>query len=224
MYPSPIGHKKRKKTMSKWITIQENTKTEITEKKSKFIAHLVKINSGEEAEEKWQEMKKKYHDAKHNCMAYRVLEHGKIKEKSSDDGEPSGTAGSPMLAILQNKQLVNVIIIVTRYFGGILLGTGGLVRAYSTSAIQAIELASKNQILTGYEMTVKLGYPEWEKWKYYCQKNQIMIQSAQYLQEINCQIELEEGKKTKLLEDFETKKVILEKIENISKKMIEKSI
>lgn len=210
--------------MSNWITIQENTQTEITEKKSKFIAHLIKIQSAKEAEEKWQEIRKKYHDARHNCMAYRVLEYGQIREKSSDDGEPSGTAGSPMLAILQNHQLVNVIVIVTRYFGGILLGTGGLVRAYSTSTIQAIELAGKSQILTGYEITIKLKYPQWEKWKYYCQKNQITIKSVNYLQEIECKIELEEGKKEKLLEDFETKNVILEHIENISKKMIEKSI
>ena len=85
-----------------------------------------------------KEIRKKYYDAKHNCIAYRIIENGRIVEKASDDGEPSGTAGAPMLNILQKNNLANVLIIVTRYFGGILLGTGGLVRAYSARFIRNI--------------------------------------------------------------------------------------
>ena len=87
--------------MEEFITIEENVQTEITEKKSKFIANLFYVENVEEAEELIKKTKKKYFDAKHNCIAYRVIEKGQIIEKSSDDGEPSGTAGQPMLSILQ---------------------------------------------------------------------------------------------------------------------------
>ena len=116
--------------MKEFITIKQNVQAEIIEKKSKFIANFFYVENVEEAEKMIKETKKKYFDARHNCIAYRVVEDGQIIEKSSDDGEPSGTAGSPMLNILQKNNLANVLIVVTRYFGGILLGTGGLVRDY----------------------------------------------------------------------------------------------
>ena len=110
--------------MSDFLTINENVEYVLTEKKSKFIANLIKVENIQEAEETIKQYKKKYHDARHNCIAYRVFEDERIVEKASDDGEPSGTAGGPMLNILQKNNLCNVLIIVTRYFGGILLGTG----------------------------------------------------------------------------------------------------
>ncbi len=112
-------------------TIKNEVSAEITEKKSKFIANLYYIESVKEAEEKIEQICKKYHDAKHHCFAYRILEEKNIVERVSDDGEPSGTAGAPMLQFLAKNELANVLVIVTRYFGGILLGTGGLVRAYT---------------------------------------------------------------------------------------------
>ena len=129
--------------MDGFITIKEDTEYVLVEKKSKFIANLIKVSNQEEAEEKIKYFKKKYFDARHNCVAYRVMEDSTIIEKSSDDGEPSGTAGGPMLNILQKNNLCNVLIVVTRYFGGILLGTGGLVRAYSDSLIGAIGNSKK---------------------------------------------------------------------------------
>ena len=128
--------------MDSFITIKENAKTEIVEKKSKFICNLIKVETQQQAEEIIKQTKKKYYDARHNCIAYRVIEDEKIIEKASDDGEPSGTAGPPMLNLLQKQELTNVIVIVTRYFGGILLGTGGLVRAYTQCAKTAIDNAS----------------------------------------------------------------------------------
>ena len=116
-----------------FISIESNISSEIVEKKSKFICNLIKVQSQEEAEKMIKQIRKKYFDARHNCIAYRVMEEGQIIERFSDDGEPSGTAGAPMLNILQKNNLVNVLIVVTRYFGGILLGTGGLVRAYQNS-------------------------------------------------------------------------------------------
>ena len=124
--------------MENFATIKEEVYVEIVEKKSKFIAHLFPVENVEEAENIIKETKKKYYDARHNCIAYRIVDKSKVIEKASDDGEPSGTAGAPMLNILQKNNLANVLIIVTRYFGGILLGTGGLVRAYSARFIRNI--------------------------------------------------------------------------------------
>ena len=145
-------------------------------------------------------------------------------EKSRDDGEPSGTAGAPMLNILQKNNLVNVVVIVTRYFGGILLGTGGLVRAYSNSLLQAIEKSKKIQKCFGQELEVELKYNEFENFKYYCKNNKINIVDTQYKENIVCKIEMEEEKKQKLLQDFEIKNINLNNIKELSKKYITKSI
>ena len=210
--------------MQEFITIKEDVETEIVEKKSKFIGHLFYVESAEEAEQKIKEMKKKYFDARHNCIAYRVLEQGKLIEKSNDDGEPSGTAGAPMLNILQKNNMVNIVIIVTRYFGGILLGTGGLVRAYSNCLMLAIENSIKISKYIGVELEVKLEYKEFENFKYYCKNNDINIINLQYNENIVCQIELEEAKKQKLIKDLETKKINLSKIKEVCKKYVTKSI
>lgn len=109
-------------------------------KKSKFIARAVHITTEEEAQAYLRDGKKQYWDARHNCYAYRLGMNFE-KQKSSDDGEPSGTAGKPMLEVLKNKGLTNTLIVVTRYFGGIKLGTGGLIRAYGTAAVAALDNA-----------------------------------------------------------------------------------
>ena len=109
-------------------------------KKSKFIARAVHITTEEEAQAYLRDGKKQYWDARHNCYAYRLGMNFE-KQKSSDDGEPSGTAGKPILEVLKNKSLTNTLIVVTRYFGGIKLGTGGLIRAYGTAAVAALDNA-----------------------------------------------------------------------------------
>lgn len=210
--------------MREFITIAESVQSEITEKKSKFIANLFYVENSEEAEKIIKEIKRKYFDARHNCIAYRVIEDGNIIEKSSDDGEPSGTAGAPMLNILQKNNLANVLIIVTRYFGGILLGTGGLVRAYSASLLQAIDKCSIIKKCFGEELEIELEYSELENFKYYCRKNKISIVDFQYKESIICKIELEEEVKQKLIEDFKSKNVNLKNIKELSKKYITKSI
>ena len=210
--------------MKEFITIKENVCSEIIEKKSKFIANLFYIENSEQAEKIIKEIKKKYFDARHNCIAYRVMEDEKILEKSSDDGEPSGTAGAPMLNILQKNNLVNVLIVVTRYFGGILLGTGGLVRAYSNSLIKAIENTTKIEKCLGQQLEVGLEYSEFENFKYYCKNNSINIIDTQYTENIVCKIELEEEIKQKLMQDFEIKNINLNYIKELSKKYITKSI
>lgn len=207
-----------------FITIKENIETEIVEKKSKFIANLLKVDSIKEAEEQIKEIRKKYYDAKHHCIAYRIMEKNQIVEKSRDDGEPSGTAGAPMLAILKNTQLVNIVVVVTRYFGGILLGTGGLVRAYSGALQKAIEESEKIQKCQGFEMIVELEYSDIENFKYYCKNNDISIVNMVYKEIIECKIQLEYKKKEKLLQDFTAKNAIIKNIKNSCEKYITKSI
>lgn len=177
--------------MDEFNTILEKmASAEIVEKKSRFIANLFYVESSEEAEKVIKDIKKKYYDAKHNCFAYLIYENNGIIKKFSDDGEPSGTAGAPMLEILEKKKLYNVVIIVTRYFGGILLGTGGLVRAYSDSLKKAIESITIVKKECGYEVDVELLYSSFEKFKYYCNKNNINIINCTYSDTIMCRIEV----------------------------------
>lgn len=121
--------------------VKDITINEIIIKKSKFISTLKGVNSNEEANNYLKEIKKKYYDATHNCYAYLIGDNFEI-QKQSDDGEPSKTAGFPILDVLKNNEITNTICIVTRYFGGIKLGTGGLVKAYQSSCIEVIKKAS----------------------------------------------------------------------------------
>lgn len=204
-------------------TIEKNVTAEVVDKKSKFIANFIYVDDVIKAEQLIKETRKKYFDARHNCIAYRIIENDQIIEKSSDDGEPSGTAGAPMLNILQKNNLANVLIIVTRYFGGILLGTGGLVRAYSDSLLKAIDQANIIKKCLGEELEVTLDYNAFENFKYYCKNNKINIINADYTESIVCRIEIEEDVKDKLLNDFNAKNIILKEIKTISKKYVVKS-
>ena len=210
--------------MEEFITILNDETAEIVEKKSKFIANLIYVESIEEAESKIKEIKKKYHDARHNCVAYRVLEGGQIVEKSSDDGEPSGTAGGPMLNILQKNNLCNLVVIVTRYFGGILLGTGGLVRAYSEATQQVIEKSTPIMKVQGLEIEVGLDYSNLEIFKYYCKNNEINIKDTNYYENIILKVEMEKNRKNIFLEDIETKKLNVQYFQVIEEKYINKTV
>ena len=189
--------------MEKFKTILEkNTTAEIIEKKSRFIANLFYVETPQEAEDKIKQIKKKYYDAKHNCFAYITLNENEIQKKCSDDGEPSGTAGAPMLEILEKQSIYNVVVIVTRYFGGILLGTGGLVRAYSDSLKEAIKKSTLVEQEPGYEAEIKLPYADFEKFKYYCNKNNINIINSEYSDFIICKIEVNDAEKNRLEIEF----------------------
>lgn len=189
--------------MEKFKTILEkNTTTEIIEKKSRFIANLFYVETPQEAENKIKQIKKKYYDAKHNCFAYITLNENEIQKKCSDDGEPSGTAGAPMLEILEKQSIYNVVVIVTRFFGGILLGTGGLVRAYSDSLKEAIKKSTLVEQEPGYEAEIKLPYADFEKFKYYCNKNNINIINSEYSDFIICKIEVNDAEKNRLEIEF----------------------
>ncbi len=179
-------------------TILANSSSELDVKKSKFIANIIKITDEQDAKEKLNQIRKEYSDARHNCYAYIVYDNEtKTKiEKSSDDREPSGTAGIPMLTLLQKNNLVNVLIVVTRYFGGILLGTGGLVRAYTDSSKQALEAAKIIKLQYGEILEYCIEYDEFEYFKYICEKNNIEIINTEYSNNIKAIIKLKEEDKS----------------------------
>lgn len=184
-------------------TINQNVSAEIVEKKSKFIANVFYVESVEDAEEKVREIKKKYFDARHNCFAYSVFTKDGIVNRFSDDGEPSGTAGGPMLNILNSRGLTNLVVIVTRYFGGILLGTGGLVRAYTGATQEAL-----NQIIEvckdlGLEVKLQTTYPDLEKLKYYLKQNNIEITNIEYNENVEVFIDITQIKYDKFLQEIE---------------------
>ena len=210
--------------MEQFITILKDETADIVEKKSKFIANISCVENVEEAEAKIKDIKKKYYDAKHNCIAYRVVENGRIIEKTSDDGEPSGTAGGPMLNILQKNNLCNLVVVVTRYFGGILLGTGGLVRAYSDATQKVIEKSTKVSKVEGVEIEIKLDYPNFEIFKYYCKNNEINITRIDYLEDIILRLKMEKNRKSVFLKDIETKTLNIKEFQVIGEKYINKTV
>lgn len=135
-------------------TVKENIENEIIINKSRFITLLIKINNIDEIEKNLQEIKKTYKDATHYCYAYIIGN----KEKCSDNGEPSGTAGMPILNVLKQNDLTNILCVVIRYFGGIKLGAGGLIRAYSTSASEAVNKTNIVNLIKGYKIVIEFNY------------------------------------------------------------------
>lgn len=180
-------------------TIKENTSAELTVKKSRFIANIFYIANSDYAEKYIKQIKKQYNDAKHNCFAY-VLENenGEIAVKYSDDGEPQGTAGAPLLKLILEKGLSNILVIVTRYFGGTLLGTGGLARAYSEVTKKAISQSIIVQKTVGYELKIQIEYNYLEPLKYYLEKMNIKIINIEYSEKIEIIVEILKD----FLEDF----------------------
>ena len=148
--------------MDEYLVPTDYGEAEFIEKKSRFIGHVWCVESEEEALSRIQEMKKQHYDASHNCWAY-VIRDGAMR--FSDDGEPGGTAGNPMMQVLQREQLYNVVCVVTRYFGGILLGAGGLVRAYTKGAKIAIDAAGKSMKRVWTVLYVPCPYTYYERMK-----------------------------------------------------------
>ena len=158
---------------------------EFTEKKSRFIGRVWLVESEEEALEKIQEMKKQHYDATHNCWAY-IIKDGAMR--FSDDGEPGGTAGNPMMQVLQREQLYNVVCVVTRYFGGVLLGAGGLVRAYTKGAKIAIDAAGKSMKRIWSVLYVPCPYNFYERVKLEVEAFGGIIRSTEFTSEVEMEI------------------------------------
>ena len=149
--------------MGEYFVPYEASETEFTEKRSRFIGHVRRVESEAEARAFIEEMRKKYYDARHNCWCY-LLKEGNVV-RYSDDGEPQGTAGQPMLNVFQRQGVVNVCCVVTRYFGGILLGAGGLTRAYTKGAKDALDEAGIARMSLWTLWDVECTYPLFERMK-----------------------------------------------------------
>ena len=158
---------------------------EFVEKKSRFIGRAWLVESEEEALQRIQEMKKQHYDATHNCWAY-IIRDGAVR--FSDDGEPGGTAGMPMLQVLQREGLYNVVCVVTRYFGGILLGAGGLVRAYTKGAKIAVDAAGKSMKRVWTVLYIPCPYPFYERVKLEIEKNSGIIRKTDFGAEVELEV------------------------------------
>lgn len=141
----------------------QSSETEFTEKRSRFIGRVWRVQSEEEARSRIEETKRRHYDARHNCWCYRIYDSGVVRY--SDDGEPQGTAGQPMLGVFQRREVTDVCCVVTRYFGGVLLGAGGLVRAYSRSAKDALDVAGTAMIRRWTLWDIPCPYPLLERMK-----------------------------------------------------------
>ena len=146
--------------MTEYLIPTGHSETEFTEKRSRFIGRVWRVSSEEEARQCIEETRKKHYDARHNCWCY-LIQNGPVRY--SDDGEPQGTAGQPMLNVFQREGVTDVCCVVTRYFGGVLLGAGGLVRAYTQSAKDALDAAGISVVRTWAELAVTCPYTFFER-------------------------------------------------------------
>ncbi|MDD6069216.1 MAG: YigZ family protein [Clostridiales bacterium] len=175
--------------VKEYATILENGNGEIVEKKSRFIGYVRHVETEEEALSFVNEIKKKHYDARHNCYAYTIGEEQPLL-RFSDDGEPGGTAGKPILEVITGKKLCNVCIVVTRYFGGTLLGTGGLVRAYtdaSKAAIDATEVVLKRLV---NPCSITTDYTDLGKIQYILGSEEIAIVDSEYGEDVVLKTEI----------------------------------
>ena len=202
------------------MIIEENVFNEIEINKSKFLTYIYKVKEVNEVFDHLEKLKKEYKDATHICYAY-IIDN---EIKYNDDNEPTGTAGIPILDVLKKNNLNYVVSFVIRYFGGIKLGSGGLVRAYSTSVQKAIENVEKVEKCEGEELQIELQYSDFEKLKYYCEKNNINVTNIDYTENIVCILEILEGETHKILEDLKQKCIEIKRYRNLNKKFITKKI
>lgn len=171
----------------KYRTVYEGDEAEIVEKKSRFIATVKPVKSEEEAVEFIESMRKKYWDARHNCFAYVIGERFQI-QRCSDDGEPSGTAGKPMLDVLLGEEIHDTIVVVTRYFGGTLLGTGGLVRAYQGATKAGLEASVIIEKCWGKKLKIGTDYTGLGKIQYILAQRKLSILDTIYADKVEIEV------------------------------------
>ena len=183
--------------MDEYLVPTQYGEDEFVEKKSRFIGRVWPVETEEEALAKIQEMKKQHYDATHNCWAY-VIRDGAMR--FSDDGEPGDTAGNPMMQVLQRENIYNVVCVVTRYFGGILLGAGGLVRAYTKGAKIAIDAAGKSMKRVWTVLYVPCPYTYYERVKLEIESFGGILRNTEFGAEVDLEILLPQGQVTPFLE------------------------
>lgn len=183
--------------MDEYLVPSEYGEDEFIEKKSRFIGRIWPVETEEEALARIQEMKKKHYDATHNCWAY-IIRDGAVR--FSDDGEPGGTAGMPMLQVLQREGLFNAVCVVTRYFGGILLGAGGLVRAYTKGAKIAVDAAGKSMKRVWTVLYVPCPYSFYERVRLEAEAFGGIVRKADFGAEVELELLFPEAKTREFLD------------------------
>ena len=203
--------------MKAYRTVYEGGRGEIVEKKSRFIAHVATASTVEEAQLFIDRIRKEYWDARHNCSAFSVGTTHPLT-RSSDDGEPSGTAGKPILEVITGSGIRNIVIVVTRYFGGTLLGTGGLVRAYTEAAREGIRNCVIIDKVPGVEISIDTDYTDLGKIQYILAQHNTPILNTEYTDKvlISAIFPLEDEKELgRLLSEGTSGRVRLEKGEDV---------
>ena len=189
-------------------TIKEDGQVQEEIKKSRFICHAKRVYSEEEARDFITAIKKEHYKATHNCSAFIVGERSEIK-RTSDDGEPSGTAGVPMLGVLENHNLTNVCVVVTRYFGGIKLGAGGLIRAYAGSVALAVKEIGIIEIKEQAGIAIQMSYAQYQEYGNFLKEHNLMELETTFTDQIDTMIyvnkEEKENIKSALVEFFNGK-------------------
>ncbi|MBS6728329.1 MAG: YigZ family protein [Lachnospiraceae bacterium oral taxon 082] len=196
--------------------ILETKETEIVEKKSRFIANIAAVSSEEEAIEFIEKIKKKYYDARHNCYAYIIGDKGD-KKKCSDDGEPQRSAGMPMMEVLENQGYFDIVVVVTRYFGGTLLGVGGLIRAYQGAVIEGLNVSVSGEIHEGFRAKYRFGYDFYGKIKYIAESENIVVEDTLFDENVTMSLIFEDVESERL-----QKKLVEETNANIERLLLEK--
>ena len=196
--------------------ILETKETEIVEKKSRFIANIAAVASEEEAIEFIEKIKKKYYDARHNCYAYIIGDKGD-KKKCSDDGEPQRSAGMPMMEVLENQGYFDIVAVVTRYFGGTLLGVGGLIRAYQGAVIEGLNASVSGEIHEGFRAKYRFGYDFYGKIKYIAESENIVIEDTLFDENVTMSLIFNDSESERL-----QKKLVEETNANIERLLLEK--
>jgi uncharacterized YigZ family protein len=181
-----------KDMLSQYLTVrQEVGEHEIVIQKSRFIAHIKRAETEIEAQEFIQSLKKKYWDATHNCSAYIIGEHDQI-QKANDDGEPSGTAGVPILEVLKKKKLKDTVVVITRYFGGIKLGAGGLIRAYGKATSEGLNTVGIVERRLVQVIHVNIDYTFLGKVERELRDSEYIIKEIQYLDSVQLAVYVNE--------------------------------
>ena len=192
-------------------TIKEDGQVQEEIKKSRFICHAKRVYSEEEARAFITAIKKEHYKATHNCSAFITGERSEIK-RTSDDGEPSGTAGVPMLGVLENHNLTNVCVVVTRYFGGIKLGAGGLIRAYAGSVALAVKEIGIVEIKEQAGIQIQMSYAQYQEYGNFLKEHNLMELETNFTDQVDTIIfvdkEVKEDTKSALIEFFNGKVIL----------------
>lgn len=189
--------------MSGYLIPSENLETEVVIKKSRFITFAYHVKSRSEAMQHLQSLRERYPDARHHCWAYLLGDpRAPISVAMSDDGEPSGTAGKPMLNVLQHKDVGDIFVVVVRYFGGIKLGAGGLVRAYSSAVQTAYDAMQCERVIAMQSMQLFCAFDEEQKIRYLVERYKGQIEQSGYTDEVKLEVSLPEKHRSSFKEEI----------------------